>query len=65
MSVRAEVRAGTLAAIPLEPALQRRLGIVRRRDKPESPALEMVVSALQTLGNARVPGPPRRRSRSA
>ena len=65
MSVRAEVRAGTLAAIPLEPALLRRLGIVRRRDKPESPALEVVVSALQTLGNARVPGPSRRRSRSA
>ena len=64
MSVRAEARAGTLAAIPLEPALLRRLGIVRRRDKPESPALEVVVSALQTLGNARVPGPPRRRSRS-
>jgi DNA-binding transcriptional LysR family regulator len=50
MAVRAEVRAGTLVAIGLEPALSRHLGIVSRRDKPESSALRVLLSGLRTLG---------------
>ena len=49
MSVRAELRSGTLVAIPLEPALSRRLGIVSRRDKPDSPALRVLLAGLQKL----------------
>jgi DNA-binding transcriptional LysR family regulator len=49
MAVRAEVRAGTLVAIALEPALSRHLGIVTRRDKPGSPALQVLLSGLYTL----------------
>jgi DNA-binding transcriptional LysR family regulator len=61
MSVKAEVRAGTLVAIALEPALSRRLGIVTRRDKPESPALHVLLAGLHGLrgDGAR----PQRRSR--
>jgi DNA-binding transcriptional LysR family regulator len=65
MSVRAEVKAGTLVAMRLEPALSRRLGIIKRRDKPESPALSVLLSALETLGRASVPGVARRRPGSA
>ncbi len=53
MAVKAAVRAGTLVAIPIEPPLSRRLGIVRRRDKPESPALGVLLSALEKLGAVR------------
>ena len=60
MAVRAEVRAGTLVAIALEPALSRRLGVVRRRDKPESPALHVLLSALDALGAVHAPRPTRR-----
>jgi len=49
MAVKAEVRAGTLVAIALEPALSRRLAIVTRRDKPESSALRVLRSSLQKL----------------
>ena len=49
MSVRAELRSGALVAIPLEPALSRRLGIVSRRDKPDSPALRVLLAGLQKL----------------
>ena len=49
MAVKAEVRAGTLAAIALDPALSRHLGIVSRRDKPESPAVQVLLSGLRTL----------------
>ena len=49
MSVKAELRAGTLAAITLEPLLSRRLGIVSRRDKPDSPALRVLLAGLQKL----------------
>jgi DNA-binding transcriptional LysR family regulator len=41
-----EARAGTLAALRLDPPLARRLGVVRRRDKPLGPVLEVVLSAL-------------------
>jgi DNA-binding transcriptional LysR family regulator len=49
MAVRAEVKAGALRAIPLAPPLARRLGVVRRRDKPETPALRVALSALEAL----------------
>ena len=55
MAVKAEVRAGTLVAFPLDPPLSRRLGIVRRRDKPQSPALGVLLSALDKLAAARAP----------
>jgi len=53
VAVKAEVRTGKLAAIALEPALSRHLGIVTRRDKPESPALRVLLSGLHTLGTER------------
>jgi DNA-binding transcriptional LysR family regulator len=46
VSVQDEVRRGKLAAIPLRPTLHRRLGIIRRRDKPISPALQAVLGVL-------------------
>ena len=49
MAVREEVRAGVLSMRPLSPALVRRLGLVRRRDKPETPALRMFLAALEGL----------------
>ena len=49
MAVKAEVRAGTLVAMALEPPLSRRLAIVSRRDKPESPALSVLLSGLSRL----------------
>ena len=55
VSVRDEVRRGALRMTPLRPRLDRRLGVVVRRDKPRSPALEAVLAAL---------APIRKRSRS-
>jgi DNA-binding transcriptional LysR family regulator len=52
LAVEAEVRAGTLVAIPLRPPLSRQLGMVRRRDKPESPVLQVLLSALEKLRTA-------------
>ena len=49
MAVRDEVRAGALQTRPLSPALARRLGLVRRRDKPETPALRVFLAALDGL----------------
>ncbi len=46
VSVEDEVRRGKLAALPLRPALHRKLGIIRRRDKPVGPALEAVLGVL-------------------
>src|SRR5215510_2303559 len=46
-SVRNAVRAGTLRAIALSPPLVRRLGVIRRRDKPESPPLRALLRALE------------------
>lgn len=46
VAVEDEVRRRELVAIPLRPALSRRLGVVRRRDKPRAPALEVVLKAL-------------------
>jgi DNA-binding transcriptional LysR family regulator len=47
VSVGDEVRAGTLVARRLAPPLTRRLGLLRRRDKPQSPALAALLSALE------------------
>jgi DNA-binding transcriptional LysR family regulator len=63
MAVRDEVRAGGLSMRALSPALERRLGLVRRRDKPETPALRVFLAAMSRLvringsrGRARSPG---------
>ncbi|HEX9821519.1 MAG TPA: LysR substrate-binding domain-containing protein [Methylomirabilota bacterium] len=48
-SVKSEVRAGTLAAIRLTPPLERQIGLVRRRDKPRTPALDAFGAALDDL----------------
>jgi DNA-binding transcriptional LysR family regulator len=61
MAVRDEVRAGTLSMRPLSPALGRRLGLVRRRDKPETPTLRVFLAAMAGLvsgnrGKVRWPG---------
>lgn len=45
-SVRADARDGALRVIPLSPPLVRKLGIIRRRDKPETPALRALLRAL-------------------
>src|SRR6266849_10906509 len=55
ISVRAEARAGTLRVIPLTPPLVRRLGIIRRRDKPLSPPLLALLRALQRRSPRRSP----------
>ena len=48
-SVEAEVRHRALSAIRLTPPLERQIGLVRRRDKPKTPALEAFVTALDDL----------------
>jgi DNA-binding transcriptional LysR family regulator len=49
MSVRAEGRAGELAALPLAPPLGRRLGVVHRRDRLPGPALRVFLDGLGEL----------------
>jgi hypothetical protein len=53
--VKSEVRAGALAAMRLMPSLERRIGLVRRRDKPRTPALEAFIAALEDLRRALEP----------
>ena len=48
-SVKSEARAGTLRAIRLTPPLERQIGLVRRRDKPRTPALDAFTAALDDL----------------
>jgi DNA-binding transcriptional LysR family regulator len=48
-SVKSEVHARELTAIRLTPPLERQIGIVRRRDKPRTPALDAFVAALDDL----------------
>jgi DNA-binding transcriptional LysR family regulator len=48
-SVKSEVRARTLTAMRLTPPLERQIGLVRRRDKPRTPALDAFVAALEDL----------------
>lgn len=58
--VRAEVQAGLLTAIPLEPRLLRRLGIVLRRGRPVGGPLEAFLAELEQLRRdlGRAPGGP-------
>ena len=49
ITVTAEVRRGRLLAIPLTPPLQRDLGVIRRRGKQMTPALSVVVAALEVF----------------
>src|SRR5215470_3470662 len=46
VSVKAEARARKLRVFPLSPPLTRRLVVIRRRDKLESPAIQAVLHAL-------------------
>jgi len=48
-SVKSEVRARTLTAMRLAPPLERQIGLVRRRDKPRTPALDAFVAGLEAL----------------
>ena len=63
VTVRNEVHAGRLLAIPLEPPLIRELGIVRRRDKPSGPALDTFLAALREPEAGRAHGRARTVSR--
>ena len=47
IATRNEAKDGSLVVLRLEPPLARRLGIVRRRDKPIGPALEVFLAALE------------------
>ena len=48
-SVESEVRNRTVTALRLTPALERQIGLVRRRDKPRTPALDAFLDALDDL----------------
>jgi len=52
VAVRAELRARTLTARALAPPLARHLAIVRRRDKPPTPALDAVLAALDGVAGS-------------
>jgi DNA-binding transcriptional LysR family regulator len=53
MAIASEVKGGALSAIALAPPLARQLGVVRRRDKPDTAALRVVLAALATLKGKR------------
>jgi len=53
VAVRREVREGELVAIPLNPPLVRELGIIRRRDKPSTPAFTAVFTVLHAFAGRR------------
>lgn len=63
IAVRQEAASGELTVIAPSPRLARTLGLVRRRDKPVTPALASVLEALETF--ARQSGSPRIRLRSS
>jgi DNA-binding transcriptional LysR family regulator len=48
-SVKADVRRRLLAGIRLQPTLVRKIGVVRRRDKPSTPALAAFHAGLEQL----------------
>jgi DNA-binding transcriptional LysR family regulator len=48
-SVESEARRREVTALRLTPSLERQIGLVRRRDKPRTPALEAFVGALEDL----------------
>ncbi|HEX2112807.1 MAG TPA: LysR family transcriptional regulator [Alphaproteobacteria bacterium] len=49
IAVKKEVAAGELLTLRPEPPLARMLGLVRRRDKPSTPALSAVIAALDAF----------------
>jgi DNA-binding transcriptional LysR family regulator len=51
-SVKADVAARRLAAMPLMPSLVRHIGLVRRRDKPVAPPLAAFLDTLDDLRTA-------------
>ena len=48
-AVRAEVAAGQLVALPLEPPLVRRIGVIRRRGRAAAGPLEAFLGGLESL----------------
>jgi DNA-binding transcriptional LysR family regulator len=48
-SVKADVAARRLTALPLHPPLHRQIGLVRRRDKAVTPPLAALLGALDEL----------------
>ncbi len=48
IAVKSDAKAGALSLIPLRPALHRRIGIVRRRDRAPRPALLALLEALES-----------------
>jgi len=46
-SVKAEVKAGTLCAISLDPPLRRPIGILLKRNRPRTPVLREFLALLQ------------------
>jgi DNA-binding transcriptional LysR family regulator len=69
MAVKQEAASGELAVLMPEPKLARTLGLIRRRDKPVTPALASVLAVLEAFarksGVAPQSGSPRRRLRSS
>jgi DNA-binding transcriptional LysR family regulator len=53
IATRNEARDGSLVVLRLDPPLARRLGVVRRRDKPIGPALEVFLGALDEFFRSR------------
>jgi DNA-binding transcriptional LysR family regulator len=51
IAVKKEVASGELRALAPKPALARMLGVVRRRDKPSTPALRAVIDALDRFAS--------------
>jgi DNA-binding transcriptional LysR family regulator len=48
-SVESEARSRTVTALRLTPTLERQIGLVRRRDKPRTPALDAFLDGLEDL----------------
>ena len=59
-SAKSEVKRSALVAIRLQPALQRHLGVVRRRDKTPTPTLDAFLEALDDLRRTLEREPPPR-----
>ena len=53
ITVASEVCRRSLVAIPLDPPLERNLGIIRRRGKPLTPALSAVMTARESFESLR------------
>lgn len=51
-TVREEAKAGSLAVVRLAPPLFREIGVIHRKDKPHTPALDAFLAALEELHQA-------------